>query len=389
MSGQGHQSDEVVRVASRGMTAPKTRLVVLFGGRSAEHDVSRVTASHVLRAIDLARYDVTAVGIDRDGRWLAGRSGHGRAGARSRRPARCARRRWPHDGPAARARLGVRTRSPVVVLPLLHGPFGEDGTVQGLLELADVPYVGAGVLGSALAMDKAKAKEVCAFNGIPQVRWLTWRADEMPADPADVIGTELGFPCFVKPANMGSSVGVSQGRLRPAELAAAIELALTFDEWLLVEEAVVAREIELAVLGNETLRVSVPGEIIPAADFYDYEDKYLDGRAKLVIPAPLDAEVTAQFQELAARAYRVLRAEGMSRVDFFYEEEGPARGPLLNEINTIPGFTPISMYPKLWEASGVSYPELIEELIVLAQARWQRRRQRMRTQRNERPELSG
>ncbi len=369
------------------MTAPKTRLVVLFGGRSAEHDVSRVTATHVLRAIDLARYDVTAVGIDRDGRWLLAEE------------AMAALALGPDALPDALVVGGPSTDplpvlasasdvSPVVVLPLLHGPFGEDGTVQGLLELADVPYVGAGVLGSALAMDKAKAKEVCAFNGIPQVRWLTWRADELPADPADVIGTELGFPCFVKPANMGSSVGVSKVD-SPAELAEAIELALTFDEWLLVEEAVVAREIELAVLGNETLRVSVPGEIIPAADFYDYEDKYLDGRAKLVIPAPLDAEVTAQFQELAARAYRVLRAEGMSRVDFFYEEEGPARGPLLNEINTIPGFTPISMYPKLWEASGVSYPQLIEELIVLAQSRWQRRRQRMRTQRNERPELSG
>jgi D-alanine-D-alanine ligase len=262
---------------------------------------------------------------------------------------------------------------------------GEDGTVQGLLEQAGVPYIGAGVLGSAVAMDKAMAKDVLAANGIPQARWLAFRNSDLGELPLDEISQELALPCFVKPANLGSSVGVSKAHDRE-ELARALELAFSYDEWVVVEEAVVAREIELAVLGNTDLRVSVPGEVTPAAEFYDYEDKYLDGQAELTIPADLPPEVAAQFQDLALQAYRALRAEGMARVDFLYEEGG--RGPLLNEINTIPGFTPISMYPKLWAASGLPYDRLIDELVALALERHERRTKTRRTSRTTRGALT-
>jgi D-alanine-D-alanine ligase len=259
----------------------------------------------------------------------------------------------------------------VVVLPLLHGPLGEDGTVQGLLELADVPYVGCGVLASALAMDKAKSKELFAANGLPQAEWTSFH--ETRADDDDFLAEvvdELGFPVFVKPANMGSSVGVSKARDMD-ELRTAITNAAAHDEWLVVEEAVVGREIECAVLGNLEPRASLPGEIEPGAEFYDYDDKYRDGRAKLLIPAPLPANVTLELQALACEAFTTLRCEGMARVDFFYEEDG--RGVLLNEVNTIPGFTPVSMYPRMWEASGLEYRDLIDELIRLAIERYDRR----------------
>ncbi|MFT7598362.1 MAG: D-alanine-D-alanine ligase [Acidimicrobiales bacterium] len=246
---------------------------------------------------------------------------------------------------------------------------GEDGTVQGLLELLNVPYVGAGVLGSALTMDKAKAKEVLGAAGVPQTRWLTLHEPNWDGT-TDFIIDQLGLPCFVKPANMGSSIGVSRAATAD-ELDTAIATALRYDEWIVIEEAVEAREIEFAVLGNTELSVSVPGEIVPGADFYDYEDKYIDGAAQLVIPAVLPPETVEQMQALAGQAYRLLRVEGMARADFLFEEGG--RGPLLNELNTIPGFTPISMYPKLWEASGKSYPKLIDELVELAIERHRRR----------------
>ncbi|MFN0089421.1 MAG: D-alanine--D-alanine ligase family protein, partial [Acidimicrobiales bacterium] len=273
--------------------------------------------------------------------------------------------------------LLAERREQVVVLPLLHGPMGEDGTVQGLLELAGVAYVGAGVLGSALAMDKAKAKEVLAYHGVPQARFLSAFADDVSADLAGELGERLGYPLFVKPANMGSSVGVSKVH-EPAELAAALELALRYDEQLVFEEAIVGREIELAVLGNEHLQVSVAGEVVPGAEFYDYADKYLSGRAQLVAPAALSPAELARFQRLAVDACRALRVEGMARADFFYEEAG--RGPLLNEVNTIPGFTPISMFPRLWAASGVPYEKLIDELVRLAIERHERRRRRRSTE---------
>ncbi len=371
-------------VTSEGPAPGRVRLVLLFGGQSAEHDVSCVTAKHVVAAADPARYTLDPVGITRDGQWVRAED------------ARAAIEQGAAALPEALAATGTTidhesaivptdADDTVVVFPLLHGPMGEDGTVQGLLEQAGVPYIGAGVLGSAVAMDKAMAKDVLATKGIPQARWLAYRSSDLGDLPLDEIERELGLPCFVKPANLGSSVGVSKAHDRD-ELARALELAFSYDEWVVVEEAVVAREIELAVLGNSDLRVSVPGEVTPAAEFYDYEDKYLDGRAELTIPADLPPEVAEQFQDLALQAYRALRAEGMARVDFLYEEGG--RGPLLNEINTIPGFTPISMYPKLWAASGLPYDELIDELVALALERHERRTKTRRTSRTTRDALT-
>ena len=274
----------------------------------------------------------------------------------------------------------TRPTTDTVVLPLLHGPLGEDGTVQGMLELADVAYVGAGVLGSAVTMDKAMAKIVLGAQGIPQTRWMSLTEAEVASD-GELLGAKvadkLGLPVFVKPANMGSSVGVSRATTEQ-EVATAVEKALRYDELIVIEEAVDAREIEMSVLGNDELEVSVPGEIVPAADFYDYEDKYVDGAAKLIIPADLPGGVAEQMTTLAIAAYRALRVEGMARADFLYEQDG--RGPLLNELNTIPGFTPISMYPKLWEASGVSYTELIDRLVALALERHARRSSKRTTE---------
>jgi D-alanine-D-alanine ligase len=265
-----------------------------------------------------------------------------------------------------------------VVLPLLHGPYGEDGTVQGLLELADLPYVGSGVLGSAVAMDKVMMKRAFVAAGLSTPRHLVFRdGHDLPAfhDEAE---RELGFPCFVKPANMGSSVGVSKAHDR-AGLEAATALALAYDEWVLAEEAVAGREIELGVLGDDPPEVSVPGEVVPGAEFYSYEDKYESDAAVLLAPAPLTDVQTEEAQALALRAFESCRCEAMARVDLFLEEDG--RGFLVNEVNTIPGFTPISMYPRLWEVTGVSYPELIDRLVELALARHARRARRAGRQR--------
>jgi D-alanine-D-alanine ligase len=339
-------------------TSRRIRLVVLFGGQSAEHEVSLVTARHVLAATDPDRYDIAPVAIAKDGRWIIATD-------------------------AARALAAGSTSlpdavtdEPVVVFPLLHGPLGEDGTVQGLLELAGVPYVGCGVLASALAMDKGKAKDMFSARGIPQARHVSLHESELGAAAIADLEATLGYPMFVKPANMGSSVGVTKAHDRD-ELQTALELALRYDDWLVIEETINGREIECAVLGNLEPRASLPGEIRPGSEFYDYDDKYRTGAAELIIPADLSPEVTSKIQAMAVAAYRALGCEGMARVDFFYEE--PGRGLLVNEINTIPGFTPISMYPKMWEASGLSYPDLIDELIRLAVERYDRRASRRRS----------
>jgi D-alanine-D-alanine ligase len=256
-------------------------------------------------------------------------------------------------------------------MPLIHGPLGEDGTVQGLLELANIPYVGSGVLASAVAMDKGVAKNLFAQAGIPQVRYRIVREDKITPILLNDIAKALGFPLFVKPANMGSSVGVTKVN-SPDELRTAAAIATSYDEWILFEEGVTAREIEVAVIGNRSPRASVVGEIIPGNDFYDYEDKYVTDSASLMIPALLPDSVSEEVRSLAIRAYETLHCEGMARVDFFYEENG--RGLLCNEINTIPGFTPISMYPKLWDASGLSYSALIDELVDHARERHSRRK---------------
>jgi D-alanine-D-alanine ligase len=373
------------------MASPRVRVLMLFGGRSAEHDVSRVTAVAVARALDPARYEVVPVAITTEGKWLL--AGEARAlldGARDVLPSAFAIEGAPVDlvtqpGAGALVPLGGAQLEPSdgridVVLPLLHGPYGEDGTIQGLLDTVGLPYVGAGVLGSAVGMDKVMMKRAFVACGLPTPRFLPLR------DGGDVAGfcarveRELGLPCFVKPANMGSSIGVSKAHDR-AELEAAIALAFAYDEWLLAEEAVSGREIEVGVLGDDPPEASVAGEVVPGAEFYDYADKYEDGRASLLAPAPLSEAQATEVRSLAVRAFEACRCEAMARVDFFFEEKGPARGFMLNELNTIPGFTPISMYPRLWQESGLSYPQLIDRLIALALQRHDRRVRRAGRQR--------
>ncbi|MBM3729873.1 MAG: D-alanine--D-alanine ligase [Actinobacteria bacterium] len=333
------------------MSGAKLDLVVLFGGESAEHDVSCVTAAHVIAAANQTKYEITAIGIARDGSWH--RADASPAATRSGRLA-------PTGPPLTLADI---SRHNTVVMPLLHGPLGEDGTVQGMLEVADFAYVGAGVLSSALCMDKAMAKQIVAAAGLPQPHFRVVHEPHFESAEIDEVVASVGLPMFVKPANMGSSVGVRKAKTREDALAA-VRHAFIFDEWVLCEEAIVGREIEVAVLGNLTAEVSLPGEIIAGAEFYDYDDKYVNTSARLIIPATLDTDQTCIVRELAARVYAELRCEGMARVDFFFEEKG--RGFLLNEVNTIPGFTPISMYPKMWAASGLPYDGLIDRLVELA-----------------------
>ncbi len=341
-----------------------TEVIVVFGGESAEHDVSCVTAAHVLRALDRAKYRVKVVGITRGGEWVSCPT-----------PSSDAEKLTAVGSPTSLdAILTGSNRQNSVVVPLLHGPMGEDGTIQGALEMAHVAYVGSGVLASAVSMDKSMTKALLDAAGIAQPRWIALRHDEAVPARLEAVGNDLGWPVFVKPANMGSSVGVHKCRSL-AELVEGADDALAFDEWILVEEAVRGRELEVAVLGNEAPRASVVGEIVPGREFYDYEDKYHGGTAKLLIPAPLEATTSDAVRDTALRVYRAVRADGMARVDFFFEENG--RGLLVSEVNTIPGFTPISMYPKLWEASGLSYPELIDELVTLALERRTRRTRRV------------
>ena len=359
----------------------RIHLVVLFGGQSAEHDVSCTTAAHVLAAADPTKYRITPIGISTSGRWsLATEAAAALAVGPSALPGRL---NPEGDSLSTSIMLDTVTNSPeqTVVLPLLHGPMGEDGTVQGLLELANVAYVGAGVLGSAVGMDKAMAKQVLLANNIPQARFRAFAEPHItPGLPVE-LSIDLGLPCFVKPANMGSSVGITKAR-SVDELAAAIEHALAYDEWIVVEEAIVGREIELAVIGNHDLEVSVPGEIIPGDEFYSYDDKYINDLSSGVIPAALTTAQAVHVQELALRVYRALRCEGLARCDFFFEEttaDGSAgRGFLCNEVNTMPGFTPISMFPKLLIASGWTYPQIIDRLVELALERQARRRRNVK-----------
>ncbi len=372
------------------------RVILLFGGQSAEHEVSCVTAAHVLAALDVSEFIVTPIGITTDGVWvhaLGALKVQGCAlGEEPRDPGTLEVAGDPIDISAVLA--SARQETPqAVVLPMLHGPLGEDGTIQGLLELSGIAYVGSGVLGSALAMDKAMAKQVLGSLGIPQVRYVAAHEDDYrlitPEQFCTSVIDQLGLPCFVKPANMGSSVGVSRA-VDLQEMIAAIETALIYDEWIVLEEAVNAREIEVAVIGNHAPEASLPGEIRPGDEFYSYSDKYLAGTAELLIPAPLSPEEISEVRDLAVTAYRALRCEGLARVDFFYEH--PGRGFLCSEINTMPGFTPISMFPKMWKHSGLSYSELIRRLIGLALDRSERRRRetvRQPTSRGERSAQEG
>ncbi|MEE8408684.1 MAG: D-alanine--D-alanine ligase family protein [Myxococcota bacterium] len=354
------------------MPSPKAsnhriRMLVLAGGRSDEHEVSIVSTRSLLEALEGSTIEATAVVITREGRWL---SGPGSRQALS-------------DGKATSGGELALHRARVaeefdVVFPLLHGPYGEDGTVQGMLELADLPYVGSGVLSSSLCMDKPMAKDVLRTHGIPQVGYalITRRDVEQDADAAIARCSELAAPWFVKPANLGSSVGITRV-CDAGALHQAIEVALQYDRRVIVEaSAVDARELEVAILGNDDVRASPVGEITYASDFYDYDTKYTEGCADLHIPADIPDDVSKRIQELAIRAFGILDCAGFARVDFFYQ---PSVGTiLLNEVNTIPGFTPFSMFTKLWEAGGLAYAELVHRLVDLAIERHRERQRPVR-----------
>jgi len=356
------------------MTPARRRVGVLFGGESAEHEVSLQSAKNVVEAIDPTRWDVVLIGIDRSGRWHAADANRfvldGTDPRRIRLPPQM---RDIALVPGAESDLVVRDGGEElpridVVFPVLHGPMGEDGTVQGLLRLAHLPFVGPGVLGSAIGMDKDVAKRLLRDAGIPVAPFLTLRRRN-GAPPWDEAVAALGSPIFIKPANMGSSVGISRAR-DASGYERALDEAFAFDSKVLLERSVAGREIECAVLGNEHPRASVAGEVVPRHEFYSYEAKYLDDDgADLRIPADLDEPTMKRVRDLAVRAFRTLCCEGMARVDFFLTEDAEL---VVNEINTIPGFTRISMYPKLWAASGVSYPALIDELLTLAIERGER-----------------
>jgi D-alanine-D-alanine ligase len=348
---------------------------VIFGGRSGEHEVSLLSAQGVMNAIDRTRYEVVPIGITKEGQWLASGDPYKAliSGAMAEsNPALLLAE--PSDRglmrlenvEKERALTVVHVSQLDVVFPILHGPYGEDGTVQGLLELAGIPYVGAGVAASAVGMDKVLFKDVMVAHEVPIVPHVVVLRKVWEREPEEVLArveAEIGYDCFVKPANLGSSVGITKAHDR-TELRAALEQAARYDRKLLVEEAIDAREIEVSVLGNDEPVASVPGEIVPCNEFYDYAAKYLDGESELLVPAPVPEETAGLLAQLAIRAYRAIDCAGMARVDFLLDRKD---GELyLNEVNTLPGFTPISMYPKLWEASGLSYPELIDRLIQLA-----------------------
>src|SRR5262245_8268808 len=362
----------------------KLRVGIVFGGKSGEHEVSLAGAASVMAAIDTSRFDVVPIGIARDGRWLVGGDP---LRVLSQEAARLALAEGGADGQTKRELLGRAagsdTSSALVsvrrshglpaglrqsldaVLILLHGPRGEDGTIQGLLELAGVPYTGAGVLASAVGMDKATMKALFRAHGLPIVEHVLLKRHEWEHDPdaaVQRVASEIGFPCFVKPANLGSSVGVSKVKAID-DLPAALALAAHHDRRIMVERAVEAREVEVAVLGNDAPIASVPGEVCYAGEWYDYETKYGAGQTTFRVPAALSPETTELVRSLAIRAFQAIDGAGMARVDFFVE---PDDRVLVNEINTIPGFTATSAYPRLWQASGIPYPELISRLIDLA-----------------------
>lgn len=348
----------------------KLRVGVLFGGRSGEHEVSLRSARSVAAALDPQRYETTLLAIDKQGRWLLGQD----AAALLAEPNQAHAPGQP--SPAAQTPGGLvphdeSLRSLDVIFPVLHGPLGEDGTVQGLLELADIPYVGCGVAASAVGMDKATCKAVFAAHGLPQAPYVTLKRLRWQAAPEavlDAIEAQLPYPVFVKPANLGSSVGISKASGRDS-LRRGLDEAARYDRKLVVEQGIDAREIEVSVLGNDQPAASVPGEIIPSREFYDYAAKYIDDDSRLLIPAPLTPEQTAEVQRLAVAAFLAIDGAGMARVDFLLDRQ---TGQIyLNEVNTIPGFTSISMYPKLWAASGLPFPQLLDRLIDLALERHQ------------------
>jgi len=361
-------------------TKKKLHVALIFGGRSGEHEVSLMSARSVVSVLDPAKYDVTLIGITLEGKWVTGEDVLGKL---ERGKPNGLEQVVVAPDPSEAGVYVLRDKKLEklcdidVYFPLLHGTFGEDGTIQGLLEMADAAYVGAGVLGSSVGMDKALFKDILRIHEIPSVASVLLLRSQIQKDlnaavaKAEKVGA---YPLFTKPANLGSSVGITKCRSR-SDLEEGLMEASRFDRRVLVEKGVAnAREIEVSVLGNEDPRASVPGEILPSREFYSYEAKYIDGTSGLIIPAPLPPETTQRIRELAVRAYKAIDAAGMARVDFFIDKD--TGEVYLNELNTIPGFTKISMYPKLWEATGISYAELVDRLIELA---LQRKGERDRT----------
>ena len=353
------------------------RVGIVYGGRSGEHEVSVTSAGSIFKHIDRGRYEPIAIKIEKDGQWsLPDQPPMALSAAEVIQQAKTAAVRSQSLGGGEPAVLGALNLD--VVFPVLHGPYGEDGTIQGLLELANLPYVGPGVLASAAGMDKAVMKVLFAARGLPLCAWRGFVRAEWDRSRQRVLDDlkSLGLPLFVKPANLGSSVGISKVKTQ-AELVPAIELALAFDRKVVVEAAVAnAREIECAVLGNDDPGASLPGEIIPSREFYDYEAKYLDDDSKSVIPAELPADAIATVKKLSIEAFRAIDAAGLARVDFLLARD--TGEIVLNEINTMPGFTSISMYSKMWDASGVGYAELVDRLIQLGLER-HREKQKLKT----------
>lgn len=360
----------------------KIRVGVLFGGQSGEHEVSLVSAQAVLKNLDPERYEAIPIGITKQGRWLAGGNPLAALTAQAD-PKMLPSSMQAQDDQHAAASAEIASPALVmpvseqivptqvlprldVIFPVLHGPHGEDGTVQGLCELAGVPYVGCGVLASAVGMDKAMMKAAFAAAGLPMLPWLLIRRIELENDLEAVLDDlehQLRYPMFVKPANMGSSVGITRATDR-ATLAEGLAVAASYDRRIVVEQGISAREIEISVLGNEQIESSVPGEVVPSNEWYDYEAKYIDGASQIIIPAPISAELEQQVKQFAARAFAAVDGQGLARVDFLLDKN--TQELFINEVNTMPGFTPVSMYAQMWAASGLEYPQLLDKLIALA-----------------------
>ncbi|PSJ89282.1 D-alanine--D-alanine ligase [Brevibacillus fortis] len=352
----------------------KIRLGIIYGGKSSEHEVSLRTAMSIMQAVDANKYEVTPVYVQLDGSWVTRDTLAGQLPDKIEALRLSAKTPAITEATETGKELAVASKpGPLfamneqldVVFPVVHGPFGEDGTIQGLLELANIPYVGTGVMASAIGMDKWMMKTVFAQAGLPQVKYVGFLRSQWEKGQDDVmdrIERELGYPCFVKPANMGSSVGINKAKNRE-ELKHALEVAAKFDRRLIVEEFVQARELEIGVLGNEELMTSVVGEVIAAKEFYDYEAKYKGAGTELSIPAIVPEHVSEQIADIAKQAFQALDGSGLSRIDFFWDEKNDKL--YINEVNTMPGFTPFSMYPMLFQAAGVSYSELIDRLVQL------------------------
>lgn len=369
------------------MAPKKLRIGLIFGGRSGEHEVSLTSATSVMANLDKNKYEVVPIGITREGGWLLGTE-----------PARLMAAEQPvnHEtttavtltgDPRLRRLIPLEGGAPLqdngaldVIFPVLHGPYGEDGTLQGLLDMANFPYIGCGVLGSALGMDKEKMKIVFQAVGLPGVDYVVYRRNEWERSPTtimDAIEQRLGYPCFIKPVNLGSSVGINKAHDR-AELAHAISVAAEYDRKIIIEHGINCRELECAVLGNDEPLASVVGEVIASNEFYDYNAKYIDNKSQVIIPADIPQATAEEVRRQAVTAFLALDLSGLARVDFFLEKESGQ--VYINEVNTMPGFTRISMYPKLWEASGLTYSQLLDRLIDLAIERHQDK-QRNRTSR--------